>query len=564
MPELMNWLPSLLVILLLQNAPGPGVVDGIVVKAGTEEPIADVTIEVTGIADRPAPSQAGTVFSLRARTDRAGRFRVGNVPAGSAHQLIAVRFPEFVTAQYGQRSPSLPGSPITVKAGEQLRGLRVEMTPSGSISGRVVDQNGRGVRTEIRAIRPWYIGSSRILAESIPSEARSNISARTSSDANGRYRLEGLSPGQYYVVARSGFPNAIHSYHPRGAGAADALPIEIRPGTVAANTDLQVKRAARRSIKGIVIPDPGVSIWAVEAMVAVRGQPPESAPMPFFARNGAQFQISVPAAGEYDLYIRATTESNQSWWGRSTITIADNDERDIKDLQVRVFRSFDIPGRVSLEADSPPSAARFNYSALTFDLQPRGAGMPNVHGVTVGADGVFGVQAVAPGDYRIGVSPILAIPAAASPVTALQNAYVQSVRLGNQDVLNDGLRVQSTVPDWHSGFHVVVSLRGGMVDGRILDEKRTPVPHVRAVIVPDAARHSRHDLYRSALTDEAGRFQLRGIPPGDYRLFSWESVEEGAWYDPAFLRLYEDRGEPLKVEADGFESVDVPMIPASN
>ncbi len=40
-------------------------------------------------------------------------------------------------------------------------------------------------------------------------------------------------------------------------------------------------------------------------------------------------------------------------------------------------------------------------------------------------------------------------------------------------------------------------------------------------------------------TDKSGQFQFRGLPPGEYRVLAWEDVDPGAWFNPAFLAVYE-------------------------
>ena len=39
---------------------------------------------------------------------------------------------------------------------------------------------------------------------------------------------------------------------------------------------------------------------------------------------------------------------------------------------------------------------------------------------------------------------------------------------------------------------------------------------------------------------------FRGIAPGEYKIFSWEEVEDGAWEDPDFLKLFEQKGVPVR------------------
>ena len=61
-------------------------------------------------------------------------------------------------------------------------------------------------------------------------------------------------------------------------------------------------------------------------------------------------------------------------------------------------------------------------------------------------------------------------------------------------------------------------------------------------------------------TDASGRFQLDGVAPGDYKLFAWEDVEDGAWLDSAFMKLDEDKGTPMRVGEGSKTMVDVPLI----
>jgi hypothetical protein len=34
---------------------------------------------------------------------------------------------------------------------------------------------------------------------------------------------------------------------------------------------------------------------------------------------------------------------------------------------------------------------------------------------------------------------------------------------------------------------------------------------------------------------------METVPPGSYKLFAWDDVEPGIWWDPDFLKNYEDK-----------------------
>ena len=39
----------------------------------------------------------------------------------------------------------------------------------------------------------------------------------------------------------------------------------------------------------------------------------------------------------------------------------------------------------------------------------------------------------------------------------------------------------------------------------------------------------------TARPDQTGKFQIRGLPPGDYYLATVDPAEQGEWFEPAFL-----------------------------
>jgi hypothetical protein len=83
------------------------------------------------------------------------------------------------------------------------------------------------------------------------------------------------------------------------------------------------------------------------------------------------------------------------------------------------------------------------------------------------------------------------------------------------------------------------------------------------VLIPDPNHRQESNLFRDATTDQDGRFTIRGIKPGDYKLFAWDDIEPGIWWDPQFLSHYEAKGEDVKVEANGHLSVNPHVISAN-
>ncbi|MNC94822.1 hypothetical protein D3C83_117790 [compost metagenome] len=62
------------------------------------------------------------------------------------------------------------------------------------------------------------------------------------------------------------------------------------------------------------------------------------------------------------------------------------------------------------------------------------------------------------------------------------------------------------------------------------------------------------------MTGSDGKFRFQEIPPGDYKLFSWEDIEIGAWQDVEYIRPYESRGRAVRVSENSKEDVRLNVI----
>lgn len=140
-----------------------------------------------------------------------------------------------------------------------------------------------------------------------------------------------------------------------------------------------------------------------------------------------------------------------------------------------------------------------------------------------------------------------------------RNGYVKSARFGSTDVMGDGLRLDRQP---NGLLDIVVSTNTGIADGTVQNDKQEPAANVTVVLVPDAPRRNRLDLYRTASTDASGHFHVEGLPPGDYKVFAWEDVETGAWQDPDFIRQFEDRGKPSRITEGGTSTIELRLIPS--
>ena len=100
-----------------------------------------------------------------------------------------------------------------------------------------------------------------------------------------------------------------------------------------------------------------------------------------------------------------------------------------------------------------------------------------------------------------------------------------------------------------------------MVEGAVVNEKKEPAVNAVVVAVPEAKYRKRTSHYFHGSTDQNGRFTIRGIRPGNYTLYAWESLEGDDYLDPEFLKRCEGQGTPIKVEKASRQSAALKVVP---
>jgi len=125
------------------------------------------------------------------------------------------------------------------------------------------------------------------------------------------------------------------------------------------------------------------------------------------------------------------------------------------------------------------------------------------------------------------------------------------------DILDAPFHLAGTVKP----LEIVISTNGGRVEGTVSDDKANPFTGARVVLVPDEAHRKREELYKAVNTDQYGRFSFRGVAPGAYTIYAWESLDGESYMDPDFLKTYADAGKPVRVSESSQITADLKVIP---
>jgi hypothetical protein len=81
------------------------------------------------------------------------------------------------------------------------------------------------------------------------------------------------------------------------------------------------------------------------------------------------------------------------------------------------------------------------------------------------------------------------------------------------------------------------------------------------VLVPSEDQRQKPSLYKVGTTDNAGHLILRGIVPGAYTAFAWESIPDTAWLNKEFLSKYQDLGVPVTLQPGAQIKLQLKSIP---
>ena len=131
----MNWISLSLMLFFFQTPASPpprASVQGFVLKMGTGEPLSKAAVTLTRTDGQRQ------IYTTSTGPD--GKFVFQNVDPAQ-YRLGATRN-GFVRSEYGARAPNRPGLLITLSAGQRMVDAIVQLTPAGTIAGRVFDRDG--------------------------------------------------------------------------------------------------------------------------------------------------------------------------------------------------------------------------------------------------------------------------------------------------------------------------------------------------------------------------------------------------------------------------------------
>ena len=516
-------LVSLIAIAVLAQEPPPRPsVAGLVIST-TGDPVRKAAVILR------AQDPAGASYT--ADSDANGRFAIYDVQAGS----YAVSADRDGFESNADGAPGAPAPRLKVEAGQSVTDVKIKLVPLGVITGRVLDDDGDPVRgAQVEAMGYSYIGGKKDL--------RTLISV--SANDKGEFRLFGLRPGTVYLhcPVRNGRFTSRHmsgmisesfapTYFPGTTDAVHAAPIEVAAGAQLRGFDIRLRREPLFSIRGKL---PGVAHEGAQRIVQLMQRGGGGRRGFSQQQDNENFQFMDLLPGSYVIFASILEEGKRSI-ARQIVEVVN---ADVEGVVLNVAPTAEVSGVVRVEGTPahPPGEMNVNLRA---DLPAIFGG----NSAQVKPDGSFVIPEVIPDVYEVTVG-------------APQGFYVKSIRLGDAEA-PDG-RIDLTQVS--GPVTVLLGTDVGEVEGSVKKANGDAAVRVRVTLIAYGSHLRRFDLSRTGFTDDQGKFHLRNVAPGDYRVFAWEDVPVGAPQDPDFRKPFEKQSVAVKMEPSGHQTVELTAI----
>lgn len=520
---------------------GTSVIRGRVFAADTNRPLnaARVTVSALDAGGRGAA----------ASTDADGRYEIKELPAG--RYTVAVNRSGYLRLTYGQRQPLERGRQLSVADKEVVSNVDFLLPRMSLISGRIVNEKGEPIpRVRVLAMRTAYFEGRRRL---VPATGETV----TTTDHMGQYRIVGLTPGSYFVmsdvretwtVVENGVEQTLGyapTYFPGTPSIGDARRITVGVAEEASNNDFPLIAGRAADVSGMATDSQGRPLAGRRVTVMREFRGPGFG---MFMNTGSgatvradgSFTIQKLPPGEYKVETRAAMEAGASTQETAAVPIV-LDGIDLDNVVLATSNGWSASGQVVADGGATPTGwmAGFRVVAhpINGDQSVEQTGTAAVDNGRVLDNGTFTVSGIfGPARLR---------------ATVPDNWIVKAIMQNGRDV-TDAVFAPAN-GDALSGFQVMVSDRVTTLSGRVTDDKGVAQTDGTVLVFSsDSARWADDSRFVQATRpDQAGRYQIRGLPPGEYLAAAIDYVEEGMWNDPEYLASIRNLGQRFTLgEAD--------------
>jgi protocatechuate 3,4-dioxygenase beta subunit len=486
-------------------------------------------------------------------TDADGRFELSGLVAGT-YQVSAAKG-AFVRQSYGQRTIQGPGKPIELADGQAIDKIDIVLRRGGVIVGRVFDELGEPMaEMNVVPLRLVTVGGRKRLMP---------MGNRSETDDLGQFRLYRLQPGEYYIsatqrgenfgpMASSGDNSGYApTFAPGTTSVAEATRLEVVAGQEV-NADIQLTAARMLRVSGVVTSSSGKPV----AGGFVRLLPKSDVMMDFGGmgmaspiRDGGVFAINQVPPGPYTVSVRTSGEGGFGPPRRSVdnddvefaampITVAGDD---LVNLRVVTSRGLTLTGAVIAEGATLPTDTPVRMMVIPADTE---FGMMGARPTEVQADGRFQITGV----MGEGTVSVVSMP---------PGWMLKSVSYKGADVTDKPVEFAAD----GGPVRVVLTNRITTITGSVTAGNGVPLTDYEVLIFPeDQTRWANLGrATRVARPDQQGVFKVQSMPPGDYHVVAFESLDSESRTNPEFLEKARHVAQPLTLREGQTQSLSLKL-----
>jgi len=522
---------------------GTAAIRGMVLAADTSRPLRLAHVVLIG-------SATGTLRVTSSDAD--GRFAFAALPAD--RYTIGASKPPYLGAVAGARRPARSGTPVVLGIGQTADDVTIRLPLGAAITGVITDERGQPAMNVSVALRQWrQQGAERVLVDGPGGTVRT--------DDQGRYRLFGLTPGEYLVAAmrfsgtnmpgraltesdvdaamKEGTAPAVPAdaslryapvFFPGTARASDAATIAVASGDERQGVDFRMQVVTSARVEGVVLSADGQPVVTATTWL-VTAQHDNLLRNAFVARPRADGRVLFPNVMP-DSYTALATASGPLAGHFATAQI-EVSGADLSGIVLTLRPPLVLSGRLVFEGAAPTPALAGHRLPLRALSGTAADGPTAVQVAATDVNGAFTISRLLPGRYVLG-GPLL-LGASADSV----RWSVGSVVVDGRDVTDLPLVVAADA----APKSVIITYidRWQEISGRVQTRDAAASEHTVIVFPAETAywiHGSRRILTTRPATD--GRFVLGGpgpatLPAGDYLVAIVADIARDEQYDPAFL-----------------------------
>ncbi|MBY0373895.1 MAG: carboxypeptidase regulatory-like domain-containing protein [Bryobacteraceae bacterium] len=517
----MSLTAALLVVCLQGGEPAKPVshLEGRVVSSVTGQPIARAKVTIN----------ADKVHASWLYTNAEGKFRFAGIPPGQ-YRVDVER--NGYASDWASKIDGRTMGKLVVLEQDQTRDLVIKLLPHAVLGGQVVDEFGEP------------LANATVIAFRMKREygkVKHEPTIFVITNDLGEYRLAGLLPGKYLVMAdrRYVFTDTstveaadpeerkfayVPTFYPSALQPELATPVEVRAAAQLGGINIPIQRARRLRVSGVLrAPEPerfNVTLNQTKDFTLNSQRYAQVKP-----DAQGRFTIERVLPGNYTLWAQEAGERPQLM-GQLPLTLTTTD---VENVSLTVGETPLVSGTLRFETEGATPA---EYPAPVFYSADQRRRLEKEE--FEAKEGTFQVKLPA-GNYRVDTPKLP------------ERAYLKQVLENGAERERGRLRI-----DGNTRLELVIGMNAATLAGSVADGAGA-----RVVIWPV----DEPELAVTVIADGYGRFRLGNLAPGSYRMLAFSEGETEELEDPELLAQLSREAEPVTLREGATEARSIKPRP---